>query len=56
MSVVWDSKAIIGKSKERFDCLSEIPPLPGQVWDWVSFYNGWLEGRLDMLRQIKEDK
>lgn len=43
----WDSERVIGCVKERFKELEE------KKWDWRSFYNGWLEGRSDMLAQIK---
>jgi hypothetical protein len=43
----WDSERMIGRVKERFKELEE------KEWDWRSFYNGWLEGRSDMLQQIK---
>lgn len=43
----WDSKRIIGRVKDRFKELIE------KGWDWRGFYNGWLEGRADMLAQIK---
>lgn len=43
----WDSNRLIGRVKDRFIELEE------KQWDWPSFYNGWLEGRADMLQQIK---
>lgn len=43
----WGSKGLIGFAKERFKQLKH------KGWDWRSFYNGWLEGRVDMLAEIK---
>ena len=43
----WDSERLIGRVKDRFK------ELEAKQWDWRSFYNGWLEGRSDMLQQIK---
>ena len=48
--IVWKdfgSKGVIGFAKERFKQLKH------KEWDWRSFYNGWLEGRVDMLAEIK---
>lgn len=42
----YDSIKIIGSVKERFGDLVH------KEWDWKSFYNGWLEGRSDMLAEI----
>lgn len=43
----WDSNRLTGSVKERFKELEE------KQHDWRSFYNGWIEGRADMLAQIK---
>lgn len=43
----WDSERMIGRVKDRFK------ELEAKQWDWRSFYNGWLEGRADMLQQIR---
>jgi hypothetical protein len=43
----WDSKRLIGRVKDRFKELEE------KKWEWRSFYNGWLEGRVDMLSENK---
>lgn len=43
----WGSKELVGRSQERFKELED------KQWDWRSFYNGWLEGRGDMLSKIK---
>lgn len=45
--IKWGSKELIGRSWERFK------ELIYKQWDWRSFYNGWIEGRADMLAQIK---
>lgn len=47
-----DSKTIIGRVKERYNEIFR----PDRRWNvWRGFYNGWLEGRMDMLIQIKKD-
>jgi hypothetical protein len=45
--IEWDSERMIGRVKERYKELEE------KRRDWPSFYSGWLEGRSDMLQQIK---
>jgi len=40
----WGSDELIGHVREIFDKLKH------KEWDWKSFYNGWLEGRVDMLK------
>jgi hypothetical protein len=40
---VKDSKWVIGSVKERFKQLKH------KGWDWNSFYNGWIEGRVNSL-------
>lgn len=40
-----DSKWMIGRVEKRFEELSR------KGYDWISFYNGWLEGRFDMLKE-----
>lgn len=45
--VEWDSLRLIGRVRERHKELIE------KAWDWRSFYNGWLEGRVDMWAQNK---
>lgn len=44
--IKWGSKELIGRSRECFEELIH------KQWDWRSFYNGWIEGRGDMLSQI----
>jgi hypothetical protein len=47
----WNSINLIGTVKERFKEIFR----PDRRWDvWRGFYNGWLEGRIDMLKAIKE--
>lgn len=43
----WDSERMVGRVKDRFKELEE------KNHEWRSFYNGWLEGRYDMLAQNK---
>jgi len=41
-----DSTQVIGNVKEKY-------PLVGRKgWDWPSFYNGWIEGRFELLREL----
>lgn len=48
----WNSKNIIGNVRDRY----KIVYRPSRRWDiWRSFYNGWLEGRAEMLQQIREE-
>lgn len=37
------SQELIGKCRQKFEELSH------KEYDWVSFYNGWLEGRVDLI-------
>jgi hypothetical protein len=46
-AVELDSIRMVGRAKERFKELEE------KEWEWRSFYGGWLEGRADMLQEIK---
>lgn len=45
----WDSVKLIGRSRKRHEELAH------KRWDWRAFYNGWLEGRSDMLEQFRKD-
>jgi len=48
----WNSVNLIGKAKERFKEIFR----PDRRWDeWRSFYNGWIEGRVDMLKTIRNE-
>ena len=40
-----NSQEIIGRVRDRFKELEH------KEWDYRSFYNGWLEGRVDLLKQ-----
>lgn len=44
----WDSTRIIGEVRKRYDQIEE----EGKG-EWQGFYNGWLEGRVQMLAEIK---
>jgi len=48
--VPYGSKWLIGRARERFRELAD------KGWDWRSFYNGWLEGRMDALPDIRKPK
>lgn len=48
----WNSKNLIGEVKARYKQIFR----PDRRWDvWRGFYNGWLEGRTDMLNSIIKD-
>jgi len=42
------SEELIGKCRLRFEELSH------KEYDWVSFYNGWLEGRMDLITGVDQ--
>jgi hypothetical protein len=44
----YDSKRLIGRVHERYEELSR------KQYEWTAFYTGWLEGRADMLREMRE--
>ena len=44
----WDSTRFIGDVRKRFEQIQEVGK-----GDWEGFYNGWLEGRLDMLNDLR---
>lgn len=45
-----DSKELIGRVRARYQ------ELKAKRWEWKGFYNGWLEGRADLLkRKFKTD-
>lgn len=49
--IEYGSKNLIGKVKEVWKDFFR----PDRRWDvWKGFYNGWIEGRADMLREIRE--
>jgi len=46
----WDSTLIIGNVRQRYDQLER------KHWDWSSFYNGWIEGRISMLVELTKEE
>ena len=52
----WDSRRVVGEVRRRYsewDTRSMRNPTGRNLY--AAFYNGWLEGRLDMLGQIEEE-
>jgi hypothetical protein len=53
---MWDSTAIIGESQKIFGLRKDHDPykdhVPGYELQWRSFYDGWGEGRIDMIGRI----
>lgn len=52
----WDSRRVIGEVRRRYadwDTRSMRNPTGRNLY--TAFYNGWLEGRMDLLRQMEED-
>jgi hypothetical protein len=48
----WNSTNLIGNVKERYREIFR----PDRRWDvWRGFYNGWLEGRNNMISAIKKE-
>lgn len=48
----WNSTNLIGRVKERYNEIFR----PDRRWNvWRGFYNGWIEGRTDMIIQNKKD-
>lgn len=43
----YSSEQLIGSVQQRYNELEH------KNWNWSSFYNGWLEGRTNMLKEIK---
>jgi len=55
----WDSKHIIGDVKERYEQIKHhglTHTLRSEEYDWQSFYNGWIEGRLAMLLELTKEE
>lgn len=53
----WDSKRIIGNVHQAYEHFKarnarKFEDFPERDREWVAFYNGWLEGRIDMLNEI----
>ncbi len=44
------SQELIGKCRQKFEELSH------KEYDWVSFYNGWLEGRMDLHETLRKQE
>lgn len=49
----WDSTRMIGKVKESYKNYLDRQTRLHDDPLWNAFYNGWLEGRGDMLMQIE---
>ena len=47
--ITINSEQLIGKPKNRFDELKH------KNWDWSSFYNGWIEGRASLIKEIESN-
>ena len=48
----WNSTRVIGNVRNHFE---EWGNREHQVVSlWTAYYNGWLEGRLEMLREMEE--
>lgn len=45
--ISYDSKKLIGNVQEDYENLKH------KGWEWRSFYNGWIQGRVNMLIEIK---
>ena len=52
INMEWNSTNLIGKVKEHYkDVFRE-----DRRWNvWRGFYNGWLDGRADMLKAIRKE-
>lgn len=55
----WDSTSVIGNVEQSFDAYTEREnergPFPGNPL-WRAYYNGWIEGRMDMLAELELQK
>jgi hypothetical protein len=52
----WNSTRLIGNVEERYEQVKhygKTHSLKGEEWDWQSFYNGWIEGRLAMSAELR---
>lgn len=45
-----DSTQLIGKVNKHYQNLKH------KGWEWHSFYNGWIEGRAELAKEIREGK
>jgi len=50
----WDSTRVIGDVKEMYRHYTNRPLWYDVDIRWHAYYNGWLEGRLEMLREMEE--
>ena len=50
----WDSTRVIGNVDEMFEHYKSRARYSGDP-DWSPFYNGWLDGRLEMLREMEDE-
>ena len=51
----WDSQRMIGKVEESYEKYRDRQT---HLYDdpiWSAYYNGWLEGRGDMLMQMEQE-
>lgn len=46
----WDSTRLIGDVEKIFN--KRANPYTQSTYDWVSFYSGWMEGRINMLGEL----
>lgn len=44
-----NSTDLIGRARQRWN------EIDNEGLDWASFYNGWLEGRYDLLLKITDE-
>lgn len=49
----WDSQRMIGDVEKSFRYFQARRKIQGQDPEWIAYYNGWLEGRGDMLMQME---
>jgi hypothetical protein len=47
-----DSKGMSGNARERFDILCHSPHHNLTPESWRAWYNGWMEGRFDILGKL----
>ncbi len=51
--ILTSGEELIGRAREEFNDLGGKE----KGWDWMVFYSGWMQGRLDMVEKvIKLDK
>lgn len=47
--IEMNSTDLIGRARQRWN------EIDNEGLDWASFYNGWLEGRYDLLLKITDE-